>query len=79
MNILSVYNYVEFLSVCFTVCIEVAKIKRLNTQCDTYVLGLILFQITELERSISQPTKYYQPTSVHTSSFFRLSSPVYEL
>jgi len=27
------------------------------------------FKTKELERSIGQPTKYYQPTSVHTPSF----------
>ena len=37
------------------------------------------FLITELEWSVGLPTKYYQPTSVHTSSFVCLSSTVYEL
>jgi hypothetical protein len=32
----------------------------------------VFFLITEIERSISQPTKYYQPTSVHTPSFVYL-------
>jgi len=41
----------------------------------TYTVRFISFRteffflITELERSIGQPTKYYQPTSVHTPSF----------
>ena len=36
------------------------------------------FLITELKRSIGQPTKYYQPTSIHTPSFVCLSLTVCE-
>ena len=37
------------------------------------------FKIIELEPYISQPTKFYQPTFIHTPNFVCLSSTVYEL
>jgi hypothetical protein len=55
----------------FWMCLYCLSI-LIHTQCK--VLGLISF--TALERSIGQPTKYYQPTSIYTVSLVCLSLTV---
>jgi len=51
---------------------EIKDSTFIHTQCDPQVLGLLFFLITVLELPISQPTKFYQPTSVHTPRFVYL-------